>query len=101
MKRLFALSCLILTCFAAPLAHAETEVVDGIAWTYRISNGKATITDIPDSTAGSVTIPSTLGGAPVSAIGDSAFEDCTHLSSVTIPHGVTTIEIDAFLGVRI
>ena len=28
---------------AAACAHAATEIVDGIKWTYRVSNGKASV----------------------------------------------------------
>lgn len=68
-------------------ASAET---DGY-YTYSVSNGKATITDVTTSIRGAVTIPSTLGGYPVTRIGDFAFEDCSSLTSVTIGSSVTSI----------
>ena len=43
-----------------------------------------------------VEIPSSICGVPVTAIGDSAFEGCTSLASVTIPSGVQTIGNRAF-----
>jgi hypothetical protein len=50
--------------------------------------------------SGSVTIPSTVthNGItyPVTTIGESAFRNCTFLTSVTIPNSVTTIEEEAF-----
>ncbi|MBR2838431.1 MAG: hypothetical protein IKE55_06600, partial [Kiritimatiellae bacterium] len=47
---------------------AETEVVDGVTWTYFVSGGKASVgggsTSSPavsTATAGAITVPSTLG----------------------------------------
>ena len=43
-----------------------------------------------------VTVPSSFEDWPVTAIGESAFEDCDCLHSVTIPSGIKTIEPYAF-----
>ncbi|MBQ6832356.1 MAG: leucine-rich repeat domain-containing protein [Oscillospiraceae bacterium] len=64
--------------------------------TYTVSDGKATITDCDTSVSGKFTIPSKLGGYPVTAIGDYAFTDCSRLISVQIPTGVTSIGKSAF-----
>ena len=93
-------------------APADTETVDGVAWTYTVSGGTASIGDgslhwdagderghgsaIPAGTAGAVSIPSTLGGCPVTAIGDYAFHGMDGLTGVTIPEGVTAIGAFAF-----
>ncbi len=65
-------------------------------YTYSVSSGKATITDCSASISGNVTIPSTLGGYPVTSIGGFAFYNCNRLTSVTIPDSVTDIQISAF-----
>lgn len=65
-------------------------------YTYTVSNGKATITDVDTSISGDITIPSTLGGYTVTTIGSSAFYNCTGLKSVTIGNGVATIDSYAF-----
>ena len=43
-------------------------------------------------------IPSSINGIPVVYISDSAFYECTRLTSVSIPDTVTRIGIGAFLG---
>ena len=43
-----------------------------------------------------VTIPSTINGLPVRAIGAYAFSECTTLTDVKIPEGVTVIRTYAF-----
>ena len=93
MKKLL-LACFALTlvlCLLPTTAEAATEG----NFTYEISDGKATITNYNGS-GGDVAIPSTLGGCPVTSIGDDAFSGCTGLTAVTIPDSVTTIGICAF-----
>ena len=83
-------------------ASADTQVVDGITWTYTIANGTASVGGgepaVPTSTTGTISIPSTLGRCPVTSIGEGAFADCSGLTSVTIPSSVTSIEEEAFFG---
>ena len=65
-------------------------------YTYSVSNGEATITDVSTSISGNITIPSTLGGYPVTVIGEDAFRGHTGLTSITIPDSVTSIGWYAF-----
>lgn len=83
------------------MALADLESVDGIVWTYTITDGKAQVgwldsLAIPTTTQGAITIPSTLGGCPVASIGSFAFDRCVGLTSVTIPPSVTSIGRGAF-----
>lgn len=65
---------------------------------WSITDGEVTIMDCDWSTLGSLAIPSTIEGYPVTAIGNSAFFCCYRLTDVTIPSGVITIGRDAFSG---
>lgn len=81
-----------------------TATANGYTWRYCVENGEAIIVKseswhqpaVTTSPSGAVTVPSTLGGYPVTAIGDAAFYDCSGMTSVTIPATVTTIGDYAF-----
>ena len=104
----------VLIALVLPLvALGETDTVDGIVWTYTVSDGTASLGGgeewwdeggyyhgqaVPTSTIGAIAIPSSLGGYPVRSIGEWAFLDCGGLTSVTIPDSVTSIGYEAFLG---
>ena len=89
---------------------ADTEKVGDYTWTYRVTDGKAEIVSydnwgnlrceaaISPSPVGPVTIPSTLGGRTVTSIGNYAFYNCSHLTSISIPNSVTNIGSQAFSG---
>ena len=66
-------------------------------FTFTTNNGAITITGYTGS-GGSVTIPSSTNGYPVTSIGDYAFFSRISLTSVTIPSSVVTIGDYAFLG---
>lgn len=75
---------------------AYTEEVNGITWSFTVSNYEATLYSdgygnhaIPSSTSGAITIPSTLGGYPVTSIGKGAFYGCDRITSVIKPDTVT------------
>jgi hypothetical protein len=58
-------------------------------------NGKIIILNYK-GTGGNVNIPTQINGKPVTYIGNYAFENCTKLTSVTIPDSVTSIGSSAF-----
>ena len=80
--------CLSLILFTAGAA-AETEG----DFTYTVSDGGATITNYDGFST--VTIPETLGGYPVTAIGNFAFSH-DYITSVTMPDSVVSIGNYAF-----
>lgn len=114
MKRLFKKSLALLLALtmvfgAAPLAglvglelpelnifSTKAEASTSGDYTYTVSNGEATITDVDTSIIGIVTIPATLGGYPVTSIDKAAFYYCTYINSVIIPDSVITIGTNAF-----
>lgn len=87
--------CLLLLVSLFLLPQKASAATDGY-FTYKVENGKSIITDVSYSASGSVTVPDTLGGYPVTVIGDRAFKDCAQLEYVFIPDSVTTIGISAF-----
>ena len=92
--------------FASLCACADVATVGGVQWSYTVSNGKATIYNstqtpaIPSETTGAITVPSSLGGYPVTCIGLGAFRACHYLTSITVQSGVTTISAEAFYDSR-
>ena len=99
MKRMLVVAYAVAVAF---VAWADTETVGGYTWTYRINGDTAEIHNngyhaISPEPTGTVTIPSTLGGKPVTSIGSSAL-CCSGLTSVTIPDSVTSIGDFAFYG---
>ena len=82
---------------------AESEMVDDVQWSYTVSiygeamvGGSSYSSAIPQTTSGRLTIPSMLGGYPVTRIRSLAFRGCSKLTSITIPNSVTSIEPQAF-----
>jgi hypothetical protein len=79
---------------ALGLAFFSISVVQA-QFNYITANNEITITGYTGP-GGDVTIPDTINGLPVTSIGDSAFSNCTNLTSVSIPKSVTSIGDDAF-----
>lgn len=101
MKKLLSLALslfIIIALFPLGAITAGAETEDGL--TYTISGGEATVTDCDYSKSGELVIPDTLGGCPVTRIGDKAFMYCRELTRVTIPESVTNIGKNAFDSCR-
>lgn len=85
-RRVFTISALFVLMLGAPVAHALTEG----PYTYEISNGEATITEFDRYFSGTLAITNTLGGCPVTTIGENAFFEHA-VSAVIIPETVISI----------
>ena len=105
MKRL---TVLMLIGLVGGITFADCQTVGGYEWSYYIKDEGAVIYNhdayydpykaVSPEPTGAVTIPSTLGGKPVTRIGECAFSDCGGLTSITIPDSVTGIGESAFYG---
>lgn len=82
----------VLLVFAiAGVAFGDTEIVNGVEYSYTKRNGEATIRArelfspaIPNFASGPLVIPSQLSGCPVTTSEDYAFSGCSSLTSVMI-----------------
>ena len=76
----------------------KTEIIDGLAWSYVVEDGYASVTSwnmgtaIDPQTTGEVSVPNSLGGFPVKVIGSYAFYQMKGVTSLTIPEGVEIID---------
>lgn len=77
-------------------ANAE-ELKEGI-YTYTVSEGEATITGVDEETTGTITLPATLGGYPVTTVGSNSFLGCRSFDKLIIPENITTLQRRAFSG---
>jgi hypothetical protein len=83
-------------------ANANTQVVNGVQWTYLLENEVVVVgggngsTAVPSTTSGVINVPSTINGYPVVEINAHAFDNCDALTKVNIPDGVRYIGDSAF-----
>ena len=94
-----ALLGLVAAAAVVPLGTAGASTVSSPSdgFTFIVSNGDLTLTGCDGACPTALTIPSSIGGDPVTAIGDGAFRQ-VGLTSVTIPDSVTSIGADAFFN---
>lgn len=91
-----AFSALPFTASAAEVGASNAVGAEFGDYEYQVlDDGTAEIITYNGS-AETLTIPSKLDGYTVTSIGDSAFKECTSLTSVSIPSGVTSIKSWAF-----
>ena len=80
----------VLVGFAVSAAEQE-QVVDGVTWSYSVQNGEAMISAKCVPSAGLVAIPGTLGGYPVTKIGQAIFYQAAEVTEVQLPSSVREI----------
>ena len=91
---------LILSVFFSIVASAYDVEVDGIYYNLVPNGNVAEVTEGDNQYKGDITIPSSIKvndtEYSVTSVGNSAFEDCLSLTSITIPNSVTSIAGYAF-----
>ena len=98
-KRVLSLALsLLMLLSVAPLSIIANAQTDD-DFVYSVENGEAIVTAYR-GTDTVLTIPDTLGGYPVTAIGDVAFVDCEQFTSITLGKHVASIGEYAFSGCK-
>lgn len=98
MKR-FLFCCLTIAILATCLislpqrSNAAEQEAD---FTYYIDRGDVTITKWISPTQGDIVVPERVDGYRVTYIGDHVFEDCSEITSVTLPDTIISIGYFAF-----
>ena len=86
-------------CCSASAWAAEYTDGNGLKWTYTESSGKATLSNVAKTDGseltGTLTIPATINGATVTAIGVNAFQNLG-ITKVQFPEGITILNCGAF-----
>ena len=88
------------TLLIVPLFVASLQAASVSDLTFTLINGDTeySVSDCLETASGSLDIPSTYNGLPVTSIGQNAFDGNSSLSSITISDSVTSIGDYAFLG---
>ena len=110
-KHLFLAVAALLTTLSTQAADDDiftANTVEGVEMTFKVLSEEAKTCEvgtgslhspsISTSEEGEITIPEAANGYTVTSIGESAFQGCTGLTSITIPEGVTRIYNLAFYG---
>jgi len=82
--------------FSLLVASLQAATVADLTFTLNGDGTEYSVSDCLGTASGSLDIPSTYNGLPVTSIGDNAFSDCTSLTNITIPGSVTSIGDNAF-----
>ena len=76
--------------------HIVASAADEDIYNYTIANNEATITGTKQTVSGAVILPALLGGYPVTAIGNYAFNFGHDITSLVLPSGLKNIGSYAF-----
>ena len=74
--------------------------MEAASFGYEVHSDKksCSIVALDNGTSGDLVVPATFSGYKVTQIGDRAFENCTGITSITLPASVTAIGNGAFSG---
>ena len=91
------------TTSAAPTDSNESTDTTSVEYQFAVNNDNTVTITKYTGKGGDIEIPAEIGGKKVTAVGNTfeetgAFQDCTTLTSVIIPNGVTEIQDNAFQG---
>jgi hypothetical protein len=78
------------------VASLQAATVDDLYLALNYDSTEYNVSYCLENASGSLEIPETYNGLPVTSIGVRAFDDCTNLNSITIPDSVTLIADAAF-----
>lgn len=96
MKRLIAVILVVLLMASVlPGGIISASALTQGAFTYTVENGEAKLMGYTGSDT-ELVVPDTLGGYPVTSMGDSVFADCITLVSVELPDTLRVIGYEAF-----
>ena len=99
MKRTIKnLAVILMLVVAFCLAAMQVSTADASSLTFAACEGGVMVSDCNESASGELAIPAEYNGSKVVKIGANAFDNCTALTSVTVPEGVTEIGESAFEG---
>ena len=95
MKKIISLLLAVLMLMSVVPMAASAYETEGY-YKYDVKNGEATIYGVDKSISGTVHIPDTLGGYPVTGIYNAVFKSCKDITGVFFPKSLVSIGDEAF-----